>query len=223
MTDLMASVAVTFLLIAAIFMLRAAGAHRSTRQALKRVEVVQKQSLEALDLLVKDLGGNADLQGRVLRDPKDRFVVTIEFPEKELYFKSGSPLLETGSKDKLIGPLQVVVSRVCDIDSSLTNSIVLEGHADREGTYQENVSLSARRAETVYFEVRSRLDRPATEWTRRCIDSRITVSGRGYVQPKSYPSDRWDDPLRPWKDPTDRRVILKVRFTSGGEQLQNPT
>ncbi len=214
MTDLMASVAVTFLLIAAIFILRASDANRENQQRLQKVEDIRKQSLDALDEFVRNLATQPELRDAVHNDKADRFLVTVEFPAHALYFRTGSYELVEDAKEQLIAPLEHVVRLVCGIDETLTNSIMLEGHTDREGGYEMNVRLSAQRAQTVYFEVRNRLD----DMARRCIDARFAVSGRGPVQPRD-PLQRWDDERRPIKSDADRRVVLKVRFVSGGEKL----
>lgn len=111
MTDLMASVAVTFLLLAAIFMLRASDAKRETESKLNKVEVIQKESLEELGKLVEDLGKRVELRDAVHRDEQDRFVVMVEFPEHALYFKVGSHELVAENAETLIAPLEAVVRR----------------------------------------------------------------------------------------------------------------
>ena len=222
----MASVAVTFLLLAAIFMLRASAVNRrleeQTREARSKLKVVagvQERSLEALNHLITDLRGEVSLQDAVQQDPLDRFLVTVEFPENALYFAVGDDKLLAATASRLVEPLKRVVERVCAIDQHLTNSIVLEGHTNPQGRpgiegYQYNVRLSALRAQAVYFAVRESIP----EQIRYCMDSRFTVSGRGPVQPKTF-TGRWDDPARPQNSAPDRRVVLKVRFTSGGEAL----
>lgn len=220
MTDLMASVAVTFLLLAAIFMLHASDSNRALQSKLKTVDDAQQDSRAALGELVAKLHAEPKLRDSVQTDPHDRFVVSVEFPEDALYFRVGDDEIVASDVDALLEPLKRVVQLVCAIDQKLTNSIVLEGHTDRQGRrgddgYQFNVGLSARRAQKVYFAVRKRLQDPET---RRCMDTRFTVAGRGPVEPKRF-AGAWDDPSRPADDPSDRRVVLKVRFSSGGEAL----
>ncbi len=221
MTDLMASVAVTFLLLAAIFMLHASEANRALQTKLQSVDDVQQKSVVALGELVSKLHAEPKLRDAVQTDPHDRFVLSVEFPEDALYFRVGSDEIVADDVDALLEPLRRVVQLVCDVDQQLTNSIVLEGHTDPQGRrgddgYQYNVGLSARRAQKVYFAVRKRLQ--DDEKTRGCMDTRFTVAGRGPVEPKRF-AGRWDALNRPADDAADRRVVLKVRFTSGGEAL----
>jgi outer membrane protein OmpA-like peptidoglycan-associated protein len=215
MTDLMASIAVTFLLIAAIFMLRASQANSAAKKTLDSAKQGHERSREAVQALIDELNQAPGLQGAVQRDEDDELLVTAEFAAKSIYFATDEDRLSREARETLVPKLQRVVERVCAIPKDLTNSIVLEGHSDPQGGYEHNVSLSARRAESVYFAVRNAVGAGAT---RDCIDSRFTVSGRGPVQPKVF-KGVWSDPVRPEIEDRDRRVVLKVRFASGADKL----
>jgi flagellar motor protein MotB len=220
MTDLMASVAVTFLLLAAIFMLRASAEKREAQSRLESARSIQDDSLKELNALMDDLRARAELRNAVQPDPTDKFVVTVEFPEDALYFAVNDDKLVAENAPRLVEPLKQVVERVCKINEALTNSIILEGHTDPQGKpgvdgYRYNVRLSALRAQAVYFAVREQLEHEI----QACMDKRFTVAGRGPVQAKDVKWKQWNDPARPRDAAADRRVVLKVRFTSGGEAL----
>jgi flagellar motor protein MotB len=222
MTDLMASVAVTFLLLAAIFMLRATDEKVKAERRLSQVQTFQDSSRDKLERLMAELQG-IDLKKAVIeQDKDDRFLLTVEFPDTALHFETGKHEIPSDVVSASVAPLKKVVEKVCDIDQKYTNSIVLEGHTDLQGQsadggYQRNVKLSGARAQFVFFAVRDRID---NERLRACMDTRFTVSGRGPVQPKDR-ARKWDDPHRPENEPADRRVVLKIRFTSGGEALNS--
>lgn len=165
--------------------------------------------------LIDELNQAPGLQGAVARDDDDELLVTAEFAAKSIYFATDEDRLSQDARETLVPKLRRVVERVCVIPKELTNSITLEGHSDPQGGYEHNVSLSARRAESVYFAVRNAVGPGAT---RDCIDSRFTVSGRGPVQPKVFKGP-WSDPARPEVEDRDRRVVLKVRFVSGADKL----
>ncbi len=211
----------TFLLLAAIFMLRATDEKVKAEQRLSKVKVVQDDSRDKLEKLMAELQRSVDLREAVIeQDKDDRFLLTVEFPDTALHFETGQHDLPLDVVAASVAPLKQVVEKVCNIDQKYTNSIVLEGHTDLQGQsanggYQRNVRLSGARAQFVYFAVRERL---ADERLRACMDQRFTVSGRGPVQPKSRAVE-WDDPRRSENEPADRRVVLKIRFTSGGEAL----
>jgi outer membrane protein OmpA-like peptidoglycan-associated protein len=215
MTDLMASIAVTFLLIAAIFMLRASQANGAATAAINEAKQRHQRSRDAVKALIDELNQAPGLQGAVQRDADDELLVTAEFAAKAIYFATNEDKLSSQARETLVPKLQRVVERVCAIPKELTNSIVLEGHSDPQGGYEHNVSLSARRAESVYFAVRNSVGPGATQ---DCIDARFTVSGRGPVQPKLF-KQAWNDPTRPEVEDGDRRVVLKVRFASGADKL----
>jgi outer membrane protein OmpA-like peptidoglycan-associated protein len=215
MTDLMASIAVTFLLIAAIFMLRASQANSLAKATIDSAKQRHQRSRDAIKALTDELNQAPGLQGAVRRDDDDELLVTAEFAAKAIYFGTDEAELSGAARETLVPKLQRVVESVCAIPKELTNSIVLEGHSDPQGGYEHNVSLSARRAESVYFAVRDAVGGGAT---RDCIDSRFTVSGRGPVQPKVF-KGAWNDSSRPAVEDRDRRVVLKVRFASGADNL----
>lgn len=215
MTDLMASIAVTFLLIAAIFMLRASQANSAAKATIDSAKQRHQRSRDAVKALIDELNQAPGLQGAVQRDEEDELLVTAEFAAKAIYFATDEDKLSSQARETLVPKLQRVVESVCAIPKELTNSIVLEGHSDPQGGYEHNVSLSARRAESVYFAVRKSVGSGAIQ---DCIDSRFTVSGRGPVQPKLF-KRAWNDPSRPEVEDRDRRVVLKVRFVSGADKL----
>ena len=114
-------------------------------------------------------------------------------------------------------------------------SVVLEGHTDTVANFQEraltltpcarehdargagcdelsfnnNVALSARRAQNVIFQARGLFLKQGAADLVSCLDEQFTVAGRGEVDPFIAPGR---DPLkRGADDPGSRRVVLKIK------------
>lgn len=137
MTDLMAGVAVTFLLLAAIFMVQADALKRDALQKKiaaerkaneLREEPAAKRELEDLkDLLRADADASTV---RITPDPKDPLLLLVIFESAD-WFPSGK-CVPVKAKEDVIGPiLATAFTKVCDPRYQHIESIILEGHSDR--------------------------------------------------------------------------------------------
>lgn len=244
MTDLMAGVAVTFLLLAAIFMIQAARANAAARiqaeQAKRLVEQTKKEDDSAIRKL-RDLGAEIGEMASV--DARDPFLLLVVFQSKD-WFPRSQCIPTPTVQAQIIDSVVPVFRKVCSAayrDS--LNSIVLEGHTDplafTEGSarcgasescpggnpfackdvgFRNNVRLSAARAQEIFFEARNAFQAAhETELIDECLDHFFVVSGRGPVETLS--GSTWRDfPGHPSPSAEvlarDRRVVLKVRFRS---------
>jgi flagellar motor protein MotB len=137
MTDLMAGVAVTFLLLAAIFMVQADALKRDAekkkiaaeKQATElRTEPAAKRELDDLQTQLKGVLANKNAQ--VTPDPKDPLLLLVVF-ESDDWFPSGACVPHREVHDRIRPILADVFSRVCDASYQHIESIILEGHSDR--------------------------------------------------------------------------------------------
>jgi flagellar motor protein MotB len=155
MTDLMAGVAVTFLLIAAIFMVQATASRHRAEEA-QRVAEVEKakadvsarkyeeldrrehRAIDELKLLGDRLRNNAELHNRVQVDydeNKDPRLLTITFTHDELRFAAGECTVEPAQRAALDAILKQIFPRICETKSELVQSVSLEGHTDNSPPY----------------------------------------------------------------------------------------
>ncbi|MBZ4401110.1 hypothetical protein OWM54_08215 [Myxococcus sp. MISCRS1] len=228
LADLMAGVAVVFLLLAVIFILEAhqqrEAAIRDKEAAIEKVDS-QKEGVEkSLSRLRSDLlqldakldGGFIALSGL------DGGVNALEIEFKNLQFALGkcqTPRTYVGQfDDGAVDLIEQVCLAVDDMrDAGAEPSIILEGHTDdrpflgtssecgvRDGvveySFENNVRASAARAQEVFFTVRNRL--PEGSKARTCFDSNFVVSGRGQMAPR---------PGADGGDAENRRLVIRVR------------
>lgn len=143
MTDLMAGVAVTFLLLAAIFMVQA---DALKRDALNKKAEAEKQAsalrnepearleLSDLDDRLTAALASRDQKAQVFPDPKDPLLLLVVF-ESDDWFPPGACVPSREVRER-IGPILVdVFSKVCDPRYQHIESIILEGHSDRSPLY----------------------------------------------------------------------------------------
>jgi outer membrane protein OmpA-like peptidoglycan-associated protein len=262
MTDLMAGVAVTFLLIAAIFMVQSARKaeveKRAKEQAnalLSKHEGAEDQAKSSLMQLKRDLASESlvDAHYDASVDP---FLLTIVFNRSRLRFdKAGCDIREEARRD--LESAKPIFKKVCDTqkesaDLGITQSITLEGHTDRDPDFESapacgvqvadwrsecadpvdrlsarcirqgfenNVRLSAARAQNVFFTVRRAFK--DDEEILRCLDKSFVVAGRGPVEPEA--GGNWQVPrVDPAADERDRRVVIKVRVHVRGFDADAP-
>lgn len=244
MTDLMAGVAVTFLLLAAIFMIQAARANAAARiqaeQAQRVAEKTKKEDDSAIQKL-KEL--TADIGDMATVDARDPFLMLVVFQSKD-WFPRSQCVPAPAVQAQIVASVVPVFRKVCSARyRESLNSIVLEGHTDplafTEGSarcgaseacpggnpfacqdvgFRNNVRLSAARAQEVFFEARTAFQSAhERELIDDCLDRFFVVSGRGPVETQSGATWR-DFPGHPSPSADvlarDRRVVLKVRFRS---------
>lgn len=235
LTDLMASVAVVFLLLMAVFMLITAQLVKQAKREAARYEgqlkEAKKESIgEAKNLVSRllELQLVKENKARVDYDEhRDPFLIVLVVQERHLSYFSGECTLQQPEEVRHL--LRPVFEAVCGEVESV-QSITLEGHTSMKGFcppstkcgaepcrakaweadgFANNVRLSAARAQNVYFEMRKELGSDST--LLECVDDQFVVAGRGPVQPAN--NLPWRNSLR-GDDPDDRRVVMKIRMKS---------
>jgi len=248
MADLMAGVAVTFLLLAAIFMMQVA---RSTaakaaeaKAAMAKLEHITETDERAIETLLdlrdalKDdpsLRGAVELQYDKQRDP---FLLTIVLNRDRLRFEPGDCAIQESVRAAMSSSFTALFQGVCrTAGSELIQSITLEGHTDNHPFFpsdrrcgveparrlgcgeesrdprcialgfENNVRLSAARAQNVFFEMRQMLaGDPAIP---SCLETRFVIAGRGPVEPLD--GKDWHVMRGDAENEKNRRVVIKVR------------
>ena len=245
MTDLMAGVAVTFLLLAAIFIVQADALKRDALRkkaeaekqasALRNEPEARRELTDLDDRLTAALAEGAQ-KAQVFPDPKDPLVLLVIF-ESDDWFPSGACVPSRDVRQRIAPILADVFSKVCDPRYQHIESIILEGHSDRNPLYpgrggsercgaverytgspgdiegfHNNVRLSAARAQEVFFIAREAILASSAERSAiaTCIEQKFVVSGRGPVQPRDGSDWHTNQPREALS--ADRRVVLKVRF-----------
>lgn len=140
MTDLMAGVAVTFLLIAAIFMVQVArsdakekAAGRKASEELRKITGTDKLAIAALLGLRDSLRADSNLQGLELiyDEERDPFLLTIVLDRGRLRFDVGDCAIRSDTRAAMADSFGVIFGTVCQTaDSGFIQSITLEGHTD---------------------------------------------------------------------------------------------
>ncbi len=257
MTDLMSGVAVTFLLIAAIFMVQAATQRKDAVRAQAKAETLAKQNVQASEELTYlrklDKAGIeelANLKGRLEKDEKlrgkveleydptkDPRLLTIVFSRENLQFALGECVVDPARRAGLAETLNAIFPQVCDtVSTGFVESIAVEGHTDSappyggkcgmvasadDGTcfanptldackhrsFENNVRLSAARAQYVFFEARDALKGDPRVAT--CLDRNFQIAGRGPMDP--IDGNAWDAQRSEFENSKNRRVVIKVR------------
>ncbi|MBN9686388.1 MULTISPECIES: hypothetical protein [unclassified Corallococcus] len=228
LADLMAGVAVVFLLLAVIFIL---DARQQREEAIREKEVAigkvdsQKDGVQAslVALRAELVTLDTDLDGGFIEmSGLDGGVNALEIEFKNLQFGLG----ECRTPPEYVQQFRLgavpLIERVCAAvdamrDAGAEPSIILEGHTDdrpflgtsgecgvRNGvsrfSFENNVRASASRAQEVFFTVRDQL--PAASYARTCLDANFVVSGRGQTAPRIGTEGG---------DPANRRLVLRVR------------
>lgn len=139
MTDLMAGVAVTFLLLAAIFMVQANSLRREAEK--KRIEAEQqakelreepiaRQELVSLRDALKALTERSSQRARIEPDPQDPLLLLVVFESND-WFPSAECRPRREVREGIKPVLAGVFSTVCNQRYQHIESIILEGHTDR--------------------------------------------------------------------------------------------
>lgn len=149
LTDLMSGVAVTFLVIAAIFMVQASQAKQRAMMDQQRAEELARNSEDNAEkyreLDERDRRGILEIQQlreqldafssiTLLYDPnKDPWLLTIVFDPESLRFASGACEVEDALVESLHATLRDIFPPICSsVGSGLHKSITLEGHTDNQ-------------------------------------------------------------------------------------------
>jgi flagellar motor protein MotB len=238
MTDLMAGVAVTFLILAAIFMVQASNGKRviqdkaqqatEDQKKLQALKDVDEASKKALALLKGTLDSS---QYTTKTDKNDPFLLIVTFDSESL-FSANECTLNAKAKENVATKVYGAFKAVCDPNlRAHLHSIVLEGHTDStpffgsrrcgaidgcehvdcpEEGFRNNVRLSAARAQEVFFEARNVMKERDAALMTECLDKYFSVVGRGPVEPAD--GTTWRPDAGP--QPKDRRVVMKVRVRS---------
>ncbi|QDE86673.1 hypothetical protein [Myxococcus xanthus] len=228
LADLMAGVAVVFLLLAVIFILEAheqrEAAIRDKEAAIEKVDSQKEGVQESLIALREDLISlDATLDGGFIAlSGLDGGVNALEIEFKNMQFGLGQCRTPPAYVEQFERGAVPLIHRVCQAvdamrDAGAEPSIILEGHTDdrpflgtswecgvREGvaqfSFENNVRASAARAQEVFFTVRKQLRDAGYE--RDCFDSNFVVSGRGQTAPRLGTDG---------SEPSNRRLVIRVR------------
>lgn len=141
MTDLMAGVAVTFLLIAGIFIVQAsnraeaeAAASRAAQAQLHEFVRTDELAISQIKALRDVLTSSESLRGLVelvYDEQRDPFLLTIVFDRGRLRFSPGDCALTDESKALMASSFGTIFEQVCQTASSgFIEAIMLEGHTD---------------------------------------------------------------------------------------------
>ena len=240
----MAGVAVTFLLLAAVFMIQAARANAAARAQAEQAKILAERTKQEDDSAIQKLRDlSAEIGPMATVDARDPFLMLVVFQSKDWFPRSQCVPVPAVQK-QIVDSVVPVFRKVCGSTyRESLNSIVLEGHTDplafTEGSarcgatetcpggnpfackdvgFRNNVRLSAARAQEIFFEARNAFQAATDqELIDDCLDHFFVVSGRGPVETLS--GSTWRDfPGHPSPSAEvlarDRRVVLKVRFRS---------
>ncbi|MCX5748017.1 MAG: hypothetical protein NT062_36610, partial [Proteobacteria bacterium] len=170
-------------------------------------------------------------------EKKDPRLLTIVFSRDNLQFAPGECVVDANRRQSLHETLAGIFPEVCAIvDSKRVQSISLEGHTDNSPVYgakcgtvassedaycfanpaverclrrsfENNVRLSAARAQFVFFEARDALRKDAR--IAECLDTNFSVAGRGPTEPLD--GKDWRLTRAESENVRNRRVVIRVR------------
>jgi flagellar motor protein MotB len=189
------------------------------------------------------LQGSIELEYDPTKDPR---LLTIVFSRDNLKFESGACEVNGGRLGTLRGTLQELFPEVCaTVVSGYVQSIALEGHTDNQPPYgarcgtiassqtcfsnpsaascqrlsfENNVRLSAARAQYVFFQAREALKADAT--FAACLDKNFVIAGRGPMEPMD--GRDWDAARSTTENERNRRVVIKVRIMAASVSRSAP-
>lgn len=141
MTDLMAGVAVTFLLIAAIFIVQAAKraeaevkASEDAKKQLEKITSTDERAIaeiKALHAVLTNDPALHELVELVYDEDRDPFLLTIVFDRGRLRFNQGDCEITDASKQVMTSSFGSIFQQVCRTAASgFIEAIMLEGHTD---------------------------------------------------------------------------------------------
>lgn len=241
MTDLMSGVAVMFLVIAAIFMVQAAKARQRAHEARSQAEQEANERGEVAkkyeELEKREKGGEEELAwlkaklehiSSVKTESPNPRLLTIIFTQDVLHFKENDCKVDAQALSSLRQTLLEIFPHICaSVAHGLEKSITLEGHTDNKPPrdarcgvmpgrpgFENNVRLSAARAQYVFFQARDALrELQGDNLVETCLDRHFLVAGRGPSEPlDDLP---WDARRSEEANKRNRRVVIKVRIDVG--------
>lgn len=194
-------------------------------EELAKLRRINSKSIEKLVSLRDRLGENEVLREKIVVDydqRKDPLLLTIRFTDEKLRFPKGRCAVGDKQERDLRKTLSELFPELCKTiasspDVSVAHTITLEGHTDRSSasgsecgmtpnpreSFENNVRLSAARAQYVFFLARNVLRDEAD--TARCLEDNFVVAGRGETDLL--------DPTHPY-GAENRRVEIKVRVAA---------
>jgi outer membrane protein OmpA-like peptidoglycan-associated protein len=197
LTDLMTSLMVIFILLLLVFISHTASKDAALRDVL-------------LTELKKDLIPQGFNENSVRPDPKDRNAILVIVPNNLMRFESRQSYVPEAGRTFLQSHIPFFAEVLCSKEfSSSIDSIVVEGHTDREpwqgSTPEEsenkNLKLSQDRSMAVVEEALADL---SGKDTRPCFLERLSATGRGEQDPEKT-------------DEESRRVIFKIHVKARDE------
>lgn len=199
---------------------RDADARKQDADELDKLRKKDTRSIEKL----KDLKRKLESYDQIQLDydeANDPFLLTVRFTNEQLRFPSNECKVDRVQEQALRSTLRELFPRLCDAvrDRDAKVTITLEGHTDRSWprssncgmtvsaacgadcehqAFDNNVRLSAARAQYVFFQARDLFRDDST--IDECLNNYVVVAGRGQVKP-----------LDPKDQAKNRRVEIKVR------------
>lgn len=197
-----------------------------------------QQGIQEIEKLRSSLAGNKSIE-LVYDEKKDPRLLTIVFNRESLQFESGECAVDAVKRDALRKTLQNIFPQICTtVGVGLQKSIALEGHTDnsppfgarcgttapsefcysyrnrsdeqcKKQSFENNVRLSAARAQYVFFEAREALHQDQA--AASCLDRNFMVAGRGPMEPLD--GGAWETFRNEAENARNRRVVIKVRVT----------
>ena len=196
LTDLMTSLMVIFILLLLAFVTKTAGGNQAVRDLL-------------LKRLQHDLVPQGFSEKNIKKDEKNPDTILVIVPEKLMNFETGQSDLKPEGQEFLRGHIPQFAAVLCatDIGPNI-DSIVVEGHTDRQQYKQDsenqNLRLSQERSMQVVSESLGDLNGMATR--HACFLEKLSASGRGEQDQESTPEE-------------SRRVIFKIRVKANQPEL----
>ncbi len=197
-TDLMASLAVIFILLTVVFIKNASERSKEGKEA------VRTQLAEVLDK------NNLPLE----QDVNDPLTLSVRVSERLLKFSSGSAALSAAGADFLDGFIPALAKQLCSEQiRSRLDAVIIEGHTDRSGESSadgtgSNIRLSQSRSFSVLSRTLSAVRHDADLYG--CVLKLVLASGRGSSVPIELDGD--------YRPDLSRRVEIKVRVKSNEQE-----
>jgi len=197
LTDLMTSLMVIFILLLLVFISHTASKDAALRDVL-------------LTELKKDLIPQGFNESSIKPDPKDRNAILVIVPNNLMRFESKESYLPVDGQAFLRSHIPLFADVLCSHEfSSSIDSIVVEGHTDRqpwqgstpEESENKNLKLSQERSMAVVEESLADLNGKPT---RACFLEKLSATGRGEQDPEKT-------------DDESRRVIFKIHVKARDE------